>query len=145
MHRRPLGRGRQVAGLAAIAIVIGCFLPWWEVGGGVGQIPAVRGNGFEGSGIVVFFSGLATIALLALPYAAADRPSSIDRPLSFVIVLLAGWLGFAARLVDLGLSFQLGTFAGAILPSKGPGLWIAALGLIVLSRAVYDLSRERRI
>jgi len=144
MHRRPLGRGRQVAALAAVAIAVGCFLPWWQVGGGAGQIPAVGGNGFEGSGILVFFVALATIALLALPYAAGDKPTGIDRPLSFVIVAIVGWLGLAARLVDLGLSFQTGTFVGAILPAKGPGLWLVAIGLIALSRAVYDINREQR-
>jgi len=36
MHRRPLGRGRQLAALAAAVIVIACLLPWWGFGGGDG-------------------------------------------------------------------------------------------------------------
>ena len=33
MHRRPLGRGRTLAILAGILIVLGCVLQWWQVGG----------------------------------------------------------------------------------------------------------------
>ena len=33
----------------------------------------------------------------------------------------------------------------AILPTRGYGLWLAAVALIVLSRAAYDIGRERRL
>jgi hypothetical protein len=138
MHRRPLGRGRQLAALAAIVIVVACLLPWWGFGGGDG-LPARSGNAFEGSGILVFFVALATVALLALPYAAGDVPVAIDRPLSFTILVVVGWLGLAIRAVDLWALGALG------LPDRAPGLWLAGLGLIVLSRAVYDIGRERRV
>jgi hypothetical protein len=138
MHRRPLGRGRQLAALAAIVIVVACLLPWWGFGGGDG-LPARSGNAFEGSGILVFFVALATVALLALPYAAGDVPVAIDRPLSFTILAVIGWLGLAIRAVDLWALGALG------LPDRAPGLWLAGLGLIVLSRAVYDIGRERRV
>jgi hypothetical protein len=138
MHRRPLGRGRQLAALAAIVIVVACLLPWWGFGGGDG-LPARSGNAFEGSGILVFFVALATVALLALPYAAGDVPVAIDRPLSFTILAVVGWLGLAIRAVDL---WALGAVG---LPDRAPGLWLAGLGLIVLSRAVYDIGRERRV
>jgi len=35
MHRRPLGRGRILATIAALAILVGCALPWYTVGGEV--------------------------------------------------------------------------------------------------------------
>ena len=53
MHRRPLGRGRTLAMLAGVLLVVGCVLPGWQVGGTPG-IPAQAGNGFAGSGILVF-------------------------------------------------------------------------------------------
>ena len=68
MHRRPLGRGRRLAAFAALIILVGCVLPWWQFGGGDGAA-APTGNAFEGAGILVFFSALATIALVTLPYA----------------------------------------------------------------------------
>jgi hypothetical protein len=137
MHRRPLGRGRQLAALASVVIIAACLLPWWGFGGGDG-LPATSGNAFEGSGIIVFFVALATIALLALPYAAGDVPVALDRSLSFVILAVVGWLGLAIRLVDLGSLGALG------LPDRAPGLWLAALGLGLLSRAVYDIAGEPR-
>jgi hypothetical protein len=137
MHRRPLGRGRQLAALASVVIVAACLLPWWRFGGGDG-LPATSGSAFEGSGIIVFFVALATIALLALPYAAGDVPVSLDRSLSFVILLIVGWLGLAIRVVDLGTAGALG------LPDRAPGLWLAGVGLAILSRAVYDIAREPR-
>lgn len=138
MHRRPLGRGRRLAALAAAVIIVGCLLPWWGFGGGDG-LPARTGNAFDGSGIIVFYVALATIALLALPYAAGDVPVALDRPLTFVIILVVGWASLAIRVVDL---WNLGALA---LPDRAPGLWLTALGLIVLSRAVYDIARERRV
>ncbi len=34
MHRRPLGRGRTLAAVAGVLLVVGCVLPWWKIGGG---------------------------------------------------------------------------------------------------------------
>jgi hypothetical protein len=138
MHRRPLGAGRRLAGLAAIVIVAACFLPWWQTSSDLG-LPSRAGNAFDGSGVLVFFVALAIIALLALPYAAGDVPVGLDRPLSFLILTVVGWLALAVRVVDLALANL-----DAVFPQRAYGLWIAALGLILLSRAVYDISRERR-
>ena len=85
----------------------------------------------------VFFAALATIALLALPYAAGDRPVAIDRTLSYGAVAVVGGIGLLIRVIDLA------TKGALALPDKAPGLWLSAVGLIVLSRAVYDLARER--
>ena len=138
MHRRPLGTGRRLAGLAAIVIVAACFLPWWQTSSDLG-LPPRAGNAFDGSGVLVFFVALAIIALLALPYAAGDVPVGLDRPLSFLILTVVGWLALAVRVVDLALANL-----DAVFPQRAYGLWIAALGLILLSRAVYDIANERR-
>lgn len=135
MHRRPLGRGRRLAALAAFVIVVASFLPWWQVGGGDG-LPPMSENAFSGSGIVVFLTALATIALVALPYA-TDRPVAIDRALSYVFLAAVGWIGFAIRVVSLAtVNVQ------ALFPDRAPGLWLAAAGLIILSRAIYELAGE---
>lgn len=134
MHRRPLGRGRRLAALAALVIAIGCLLPWWQFGGGDG-LPARTGNAFEGSGILVIMSALATIFLVALPYA-TDRPVAVDRALSYIAILVVGTIGLLLRAFDL---FSIGALS---LPDRAPGLWLAALGLILLARAAYDIARE---
>ena len=141
MHRRPLGHGRTLAAIAGVLMVVGCVLPWWKLGGESG-ITAISGNGFEGSGFIVFLVGIASLALVALPYAAGDRPLSIDRWLSFLILSVAGWVGFGVRFIGLSI-LQVFRFPDPIqILTNGPGLWLAVIGLIVLSRATYDVARE---
>jgi hypothetical protein len=139
MHRRPLGAGRRLAGFASVVIIAACFLPWWQTSNDLG-LPPRSGNAFDGSGVLVFFVALAIIALLALPYAAGDVPVGLDRPLSFLILTVVGWLALGARVADLAL-----TNLEAVLPHRAYGLWLAALGLIILSRATYHIVRERRL
>ena len=139
MHRRPLGAGRRLAGFASVVIIAACFLPWWQTSNDLG-LPPRSGNAFDGSGVLVFFVALAIIALLALPYAAGDVPVGLDRPLSFAILTIVGWIALGARVVDLALANL-----EALLPQRAYGLWLAALGLIILSRATYHIVRERRL
>jgi len=141
MHRRPLGRGRALAAIAAPLIVIGCALPWWRVGGTSG-ITESAGNGFEGSGILVFLVGIVSLALVALPYAAGDRPLALDRWLSFAVLAVAGWIGLAWQVLQLTLigAFQFNEPTEVF--TNGPGVWLAGVGLVVLSRAVYEMASE---
>lgn len=141
MHRRPLGGGRTLAAIASVLIVVGSVLPWWRLGGDSG-IPAVGGNAFEGSGIIVFLIGVATLALVALPYAVGDRPTGIDRAMSYGLLAIVGWLGFGWRVLDLLISGAFRFTEPAQVFTNGPGLWIAGLGLAILSRAVYRMTRE---
>jgi hypothetical protein len=139
MHRRPLGPARRLAGLAAILIVVGCLLPWFGSSTESG-LPPTSGNAFFGSGVIVFFVGLAVIALLALPYAAGDTPVGIDRPLSYLILAVVGWIALAFRVVDIAsISPEF------LFPTRAYGLYLTAIGLGILSRAVYDMTRERRV
>ena len=141
LHRRPLGRGRTLAAVSGPIIVIGTLLPWWKVGGTPG-IPVVSGNGLAGPGIFVFLVGLATMALVALPYAAGDRPVGLDRWLSFAILAVAGWIAFGWRVIELWLNQAFQFSSPAEIFTNGPGLWISGLGLVVLSRSAYTMTRE---
>jgi hypothetical protein len=141
LYRRPLGRGRTLAAVAGALIVIGCVMPWWQVGGTPG-IPAQSGNGLAGSGIVVFLVGIATLALVALPYAAGDRPLGFDRWLSYAILAAAGWIGFGWRVVELALIGAFQFSAPTEVLTNGPGVWVAGLGLVALSRAAWAMTRE---
>ncbi len=139
MHRRPLGRARLLAALAAIVVVAGCVLPWWSVGGTEG-LPAFGGNAFDGFGIMVFVVALATIALVTLPYA-TDRPVTADRWPAYAILAALGWIGFALRIIEL-ISLRAFLFDQPTdVFTRGPGLWVTGIGLAMLARAAYDLWR----
>jgi hypothetical protein len=79
---------------------------------------------------------------VALPYAAGDRPIGLDRPLAFTILAVTGWLGLGWRVVDLAIlgAFQFSTPAQVF--TNGPGLWLAGVGLVIISRAAWTMTRE---
>ena len=94
---------------------------------------------FDGSGIVAVPGGRsATLALVALPYAAGERPVGIDRALSFAMLAVAAVVGVAAVVPTADV---LDAPEG-LLPTRAYGYWIAALGAIVLARAAYDIWLE---
>jgi hypothetical protein len=130
-----------MAAVGGVLMVVGTVLPWWKVGGTPG-ITAESGSGLAGSGIVVFLAGIATLALVALPYAAGDRPLGLDRWLSFAILAVAGWVGYAWRIVELLLAGAFQFSSPAQVVTNGPGLWIAGIGLALLARAAYVMTRE---
>jgi hypothetical protein len=141
MHRRPLGGGRTLAALGGLVILVGCVLPWWQVVQ-PGGLPPLSGNALEGSGIVVLLVGVATLLLVALPYAVGDRPTPIDRWEAYALLAVVGWLGFGWRIVQL---FGAGAFRFTEpiqVFTNGPGLWVAGIGLAILSRAAFVMTHE---
>ncbi len=144
MHRRPVGWSRRLAAIGALVALAGCFLPWWTFGGRPGEVSALSGNAFEGFGILVFGACIATLALVTLPYA-SERPVSADRWTSYALIAAAGWIGFGYRLVELlgSPAFQFAEPAEIVL--RMPGLWLVAIGLIILARATYEMLQEPRL
>jgi len=141
MHRRPLGRGRILAAIAALIILVGCALPWYTVGGEVEGIPARSVNAFDDlAGLAVFLAALAILALVALPYAAGDQPVGIDRWPSYLILLLAAVAGIAVSVLQIVTGDLL---IDGLRPDRAAGLWIAIVGLIVLARATFEIAQER--
>ncbi len=143
MYRRPLGRARVLAIIAAIVLVVGCILPWWTSGGPNG-LPVTSGNAFEGSGILVFIVAMATLALVTLPYASGDRPVRFEGWVSYLLLAVIAWLGLIGRTVDLAMqgAFVFRTPEEVI--SRGAGLPVVVIGMIILSEAVFEMARERR-
>jgi len=140
MHRFPLGRGRWIAAISSIVILVGCVLPWYTAGDKINGLPPLTGNAFDGPGILVFLAALATLALVTMPYAAGDRPVGFDRWPPYLIILIVGIAGLAIRAAELQGQGILG------LPDRSPGIWLAAVGLIGLARATFEIaqSTERR-
>jgi uncharacterized protein YjeT (DUF2065 family) len=138
MHRRPVGRSRTLAALGAIVTLVGCVLPWWTVGGGANEIAQLSGNAFDSSGILVFIAALVTIALVTLPYA-RERPVRIDAWTSYAVIAGVAWLAFLYRIADLAFAHALAFDQPTDVILRIPGLWLTAIGLVVLARAAYDL------
>jgi hypothetical protein len=135
MHRRPLGNGRRLAFVGAVVLLIGCLLPWYTVGGD-GGLPPVVWRAFDGSGFASFLAALATMALVALPYAAGDRPVGVDRGIVFGLLAIVALVG-----VVLWVPGVLEAPEG-LLPDRAYGLWLAAVGAIILGRSAYDIVLE---
>lgn len=133
MHRRSESRGRRLAALAALVMLAGCLLPWFTF---VGDVPVEPFRAFDGSGIVVFVVALATLALVALPYAAGDRPVSLDRWIAFALLAGAGLIGI------LAWPFQFLDDLSGLLPDRAPGYWVATIGVLILARAAFNIGRE---
>jgi hypothetical protein len=140
MYRRSLGPGRRLALVAALLLVVGSVLPWYQIGAGEGTLPAIVYRAFDGSGILCFLAGLATLALLALPYAMGERPAPLDRGISFGILAVLALLG-----IILWIPQVLANVAGLI-PTQSYGFWMTAVGAILLARAAFEiyLSPDRR-
>ena len=140
LHRRPLGRGRLVAAISAILMLVGCALPWFRAGGSDG-IPPIQGNAFEGPGILVFLAALATLALVALPYASGDRPVAIDRWWAYAAI---GGVAAVALLVRVAAISSAAGGLATMLPDRAPGLWLTAVGVLGLLFAAADMYGQRR-
>jgi len=143
MHRRPVGRTRLLAAIGALVALGGCFLPWWTVGG-VDGLPVTSGDAFQGLGILVFGSAIATLALVTLPYA-SERPVPVDRWSSYAIIVGAGWLGFATRLYELVRDGAFQFAEPAQIVTRMPGLWLVLVGMVILARATYEMLHEPRL
>lgn len=141
MHRRPLGVGRTLAAVGGVAILVGCVLPWWQLAQ-PGGLPPLQGNALEGSGILALLAGVATLLLVALPYAVGDQPTPIDRWEAYALPAIVGWIGLGWRVFEL---LGLGAFRftePAQVFTNGPGLWLTGIGLGILARAVFRMTRE---
>jgi hypothetical protein len=124
-----------MAVVGALVVLVGCLLPWYafRVEGG---LPGREYVGLTQSGILAFIAALGTLALVTLPYAAGERPVSADRGLAYL--LLTGLAGVGVAIWP----FEVLDDLSGLLPDRGPGWWIALVGVVVLGRATFEIFRE---
>ncbi len=146
MNRSPVQGGRWVVTVGAIVIIASTLMQWWQIGGGPGELPAQSDVGIsDGRGFVLFLAAVATLLLVSLPYA-AEAPIAIDRPMSYVLLLGVAFVAYCLRIVEMlqdGLLLYTGQ-TPPIQPLRGPGFWVAAVGLLIFARGVFELWEARR-
>ena len=146
MNHNPVQGGRWVVTIGAIVIIASTLLQWWQLGGGQGELPAQSAVGIsDGRGFLLFLAAVATLLLITLPYA-AEAPIAIDRPLSYVLLLGVAFVAYCLRIIEMlqdGLLLYTGQ-TPPIQPLRGPGFWLAAVGLLIFARGVFELWEARR-
>jgi len=140
-YERPLpggvwGLGERVTWVSALVLCVSAFTGWYA-GSGVGVKLAVIGWHTGTLGKLVFFIGLAVLALVALREAGFELPPTVPESL---LVLALGALALIFVLI------RLISIPDSVLPADGRGIGIfislvAALGVIVggLLRAAEEL------
>ncbi len=142
MHRRSLDRGHWIVVVGAVLLIVGGFLHWWQQGAAaIGSLP-VQSSGpglSDGRGLLVFLAGLAALMLIALPYA-TDGPVAIDRTASYLLLLVLGVVAYVWRAIDILMKPGV----AIVPPTLAPGFWLAAIGLIVFARGVFEIHEAGR-
>jgi hypothetical protein len=137
MRSRSIGGGRRLALVGAVVAIVGCVLPWFSVGGGEGELTPVVIMAFQRpQGLAVLLSALATLALLALPYAMYPRHVALDRGLAFGILAA---IAIGALML---FALEVSPMPQGLLPTVAFGFWISAVGAIAMGRAAFEISRE---
>jgi hypothetical protein len=137
MHSRPLGGGRRLALVGALLALVGCVLPWYAVGGATGELTVTSLMAWQyPQGIAVLLAGLATLALLALPYAMGPRHVAVDRGLAFAVPAIIAIISVVAWV------WAVLPAPEGLLPTGAYGLWISAVGAILMGRAAFEISGE---
>ncbi len=128
--------GDRIAGISGLILALSAFMDWYA-GSGLGVKLAVIGWHTGTTGKVVFFIGLAVVAIEAFRAFGFDLPASM--PEGLVIIALGG-------LATVLVLIRVINIPDAVLPadSRGIGLWIsllASLGIVAggLLRATEDL------
>jgi hypothetical protein len=140
MHHTTATRGHWLIAIGAIVIVGSSFLQWWQIGGGVGELPARTGIGISEGRVflMMFLPSVASVLLLTLPYV-SEKPIGIDHPLSYLGLFALLLAGYVWNLVGQAQR-QLVPWP----PQYGFGFWLAAAGLVLFARGVWEVFDERR-
>jgi len=139
MHYATAMRGRWIVAIGAIVIVGSSLLPWWQIGGGVGELSTQSGVGIsDGRTFLMFLVAVACLLLVTLPFA-SEKPIPIDHPVVYLGLLALAVFAYVWRVVLLAQQLLV-----PWPPTQGWGFWLAAVGLILLARGVFEVFEERR-
>ena len=139
MNNATAMRGRWILAIGAIVIVGSSLLPWWQIGGGPGELSTQSGVGIsDGRTFLMFIVAVLCLLLVTLPFA-SEKPIAIDHPVVYLGLLA---VAVAAYVWRLALLVQILLVPWP--PTRGWGFWLAAVGLVLLARGVFEVFEERR-
>lgn len=141
MHHTSATRSHWIIALGAIVVVGSTFLQWWQSGDDPG-LPELKGIGIsDGPTFLMFLICVTTLLLVTLPFA-SERPISIDHPLTYLGLFVAAVASYVWRAVQLLTNQPQSLLPWP--PTRGIGFWLAAAGLALLARGVFEVFEERR-
>jgi hypothetical protein len=140
MNRTNATRGHWMIAIGAILIVGATMLQWWQIGGGPGELPATRGVGIADGRVFLgmFAPCVAALLLVTLPFA-SEKPIAIDHPLAYLVLFVTTLIGYGWYLFYLAQK-QILPWP----PQQGIGAWLAAIGMVLFSRGIFEVFEERR-
>ncbi len=130
------GLGERLTWLAALVLSISVFTGWYAGSADGGINLAVTGWHTGALGKLVFFIGLAVIALVALREAGIDLPATI--PESLIVI-------FFGSLATIFVLIRIISIPEQFLPvdGRGIGIWISlAAALAVIAAGLLQASEE---
>jgi hypothetical protein len=135
--RRGLGRGRTLIAIGAVMGILSMPLSWQKAGGVV--LPVSTDWGLSGAGVFMFLAAVLMLALIVLPYTTKTHEFVLDRPVVYLVLLVAGIGGLAVAVANLiGGDAQY-----SLTPLDAPGLWLAIAGMAVTTWGVLELFAEK--
>jgi hypothetical protein len=147
MSARPMSRAGSLAGgmtavgeratwVAGLVLSVSAFTDWYAGSGSIGPTIAVIGWHTGTLGKLVFFIGLAVVALVALREAGIELPATV--PDSLVVIALGS-------LSTIFVLIRLISIPDEFLPAggRGIGIWISLLAsLAVIGAGLLQASEE---
>jgi hypothetical protein len=149
MNYTSATRGHWLVAIGAIVIVGSTMLQWWQIGGGAGELPQSSGIGIaDGRVFLMFLLSVGSLLLVTLPFA-SEKPIAIDHPVAYLVIFATIVIGYFWRIISLA-QVQLKPWPVVQTslmpwpPQRGVGLWLAAVGIVVFARGVFEVFEERR-
>jgi hypothetical protein len=139
MHHTQPSRGRWILAIGAIVVAGSTILQWWQIGGGTGELSQLSGQGISDLPVfVMFLVSIASLLLVTLPFA-SEKPIAIDHPIVYLSLLGAALVGYISKVITMTQANLL-----PFPPQRGLGFWLAAVGLVLFARGVFEMHEERQ-
>ena len=140
MHHTSATRGHWLVAMGAIVVVGSTLLQWWQVDAPGGLPPTTAIGISEGPVYLMFVLSVASLLLVTLPFA-SEKPVALDHPLAY-LALFAGTIG-GYIWCAVGLVLNKPESLVPWPPQRGVGFWLAAVGVILFARGVFEVFEER--